>query len=210
MRSLGMSRVRGCAMRQRFIFAVCGVAALGFALHAAKAASPLQETMETCRHAEDAAQKIAACTTIITVSHDPKTLLRAYNTRGLALKDSGRSAEAIDDFDRVLQIGPVLPGYFDNRADALRAIGRYSESLSDSDHAIGMAPSCAFLYHTKAQTLDEQNRFGEALAVIDQELRVRPVDPRICPAPDAGAWEFRGKILGGGTRGPAALSRLRA
>lgn len=125
-------------MRQMKVLTLLGgLAAIMFA-DGVKAV-PLQNEMESCRHSENLSEKIAGCTEVIKASRDRRALLRAYNTRGLALCDLGRGAEAVGDFSRVIQLEPSIPGYFDNRARALRDAGRYSEALADSDYAIRMS-----------------------------------------------------------------------
>ncbi len=172
-------------MRQMKVLTLLGgLAAVMFA--AGAKAAPLQSEMESCRHSDDLSEKVAGCTAVIKASRDRRALLRAYNTRGLALCDLGRGAEAVDDFSRVIQIEPSIPGYFDNRARALRDAGRYSEALADSDRAIRMAPDYiregrpsstqerkkaqefAFLFMGKAETLEAIPRLQEALSEIDK------------------------------------------
>lgn len=151
-------------------------------------AAGLDDAMSACRHAGDLSQRVIGCTTIIERSHDRKSLLRAYNTRGLALCDLDRCAEAVTDFDQVVRLEPSIAGYFDNRARALRAAGRLDEAIAASDHAIRMAPGYTFLLLGKAHGLEDASRLDEALSTIGQASTLDPSD--------AGIWEFRGKVLG--------------
>lgn len=147
----------------------------------------LDTAYETCKHGTND-DRIAACGEVIDQVRDKTILLRAYNTRGLALCDLDRCDQAVEDFNHVIRLNPKIAGYFDNRARALRAAKRFSEAMADSEHAIAMAPTYAFVYLGKAHALEDQDRFDDALQTVDLAMQIERAN--------AGVYEYRGKILG--------------
>ena len=178
-------------MRGRWV----ALAGVGLALASPAYAVDLDNV---CRHAPDRNDRVAACGQVIDTTRDRKTLLRAYNTRGLALCTLKRCAEAVKDFEAVLRMDSSIAGYFDNYARSLRDAGRFDEALAAENRAIRMAPTYAFVYYGKAKIIEAQGNPSDALTVLNDAIRVEPNN--------AGLWEYRGKLLGLLARYPGAYA----
>ncbi len=74
------------------------------------------------------------------ISKSPKKP-RGYNERGLALLGSGRYAEAISDFNRLIELAPGLPMAWNNRGLVYMRLGRVGDAAKDFTRAIQLDPN---------------------------------------------------------------------
>ena len=64
----------------------------------------------------------------------------AYQGRGTALMLKGKMLEAIEDFNRVVELDPQIPWAYFNRGLAKVYLGRDSEAQTDFDECLRMRP----------------------------------------------------------------------
>jgi len=100
-----------------------------------------------------------------------------HTTRGVALRDSGRYAEAIASYDRAIALAPNYAAAHANRGVALRNLDRNDEALQSYDRAIALQPDFAQAYANRAMLLDELKRYPEALASYRRALQIHPDYP---------------------------------
>ncbi|MCX5712534.1 MAG: tetratricopeptide repeat protein, partial [Candidatus Omnitrophica bacterium] len=62
----------------------------------------------------------------------------AYYNRGLAYLKQGKSAQAIPDFNKVIEINPKDPEAYRNRAIAYHGIKEYNKAWEDVHKAEGL------------------------------------------------------------------------
>ena len=110
------------------------------------------------------------------------------NNKGLALRALGRYQEALDCFERGLDIDPHISYLWQNKGLALRALGREREALVCYDRSIEIAPGDSNLWKNKGYVLVDLGRYDEALACFEQGLKIAPQD--------SGLWLNMGAALG--------------
>lgn len=140
-----------------------------------------------CLGANSAPEKIERCSLVIRHSRRVRQLERAYLRRGNAYAEVGRFADALSDFNALIQINPKVAGYYDNRQYALKSMGRLREALDDANTTIRLAPTYSFGYRSRGNVYDAMGRYDSAIADFGKALSLEPRD--------AGLLIDRGKIL---------------
>ena len=160
-----------------------------FGWNAGAAALSLDTSTElhACRNSKDAADRIAHCSNVITISRSVPALVTAHNTRGLALVEVGRFREAIDDLSFVIAREPNVAGFYDNRQNAYRQSKMFDEALDDANKAIQLAPNYAFVFRGRANVYNDMGKYDLAAEDYSQAIRISPED--------GGLFIDRGKIF---------------
>src|SRR5262245_57772212 len=111
-------------------------------------------------------QAIALYTTALqdkTLANERRAVL--LSDRGVAYARQQNPKEAIDDFNRAIQLYPEYAALYNNRGNVLLAIGAVREAMKDFDRALLLSPGYAAAYSNRAGA---QVRLGETdLAVAD-------------------------------------------
>ena len=124
----------------------------------------------------------------------------AWYNQGVLLAQLGRNPEAINAFDRALQVRPGA-AIWNNRGTALLAIGRNEDALASFSQALALDPGYMAALYNRATALLQLQRPQQALA--DFELYLARV-------PDAfEAWNNRGAALQALGRHELALESYR-
>ncbi len=84
------------------------------------------------------------------LSRDPKLAL-AYNLRGMALRQTGSEQQALEDFDRAVEIAPDESNYF-QRAATYQLMGDHKKAISDLDRVITLIPGSPMGYLARAES----------------------------------------------------------
>ncbi len=94
---------------------------------------------------------------------------------GSALRDAGRSEEAIPLYEKVIRLNPLGPSYlYLNFGIALRNTGRFEEAVSAIKKAIQIAPNNILAHIGLAATYSMMGHEKEAHAEADEVLRINP------------------------------------
>jgi tetratricopeptide (TPR) repeat protein len=96
-----------------------------------------------------------------------------YN-KGIALDDQGRSQEALEAYDKVLEIDPQFKRSWNNKGYALTNLGRYQEAIEALDKALEIDPQYELAWNNKGRALDKLGRSQEALEAYDKALEIDP------------------------------------
>jgi tetratricopeptide (TPR) repeat protein len=107
---------------------------------------------------------------------------QAQGERSLAI---GRYEEALQAFDRVLQLKPSDPRIMASRAGALVQLGRHAEAEEALRCAVDLEPDVATHHSLRGEILRKLGRHQEALAELDRALELAPQD----------AWTIATKAL---------------
>jgi tetratricopeptide (TPR) repeat protein len=109
-------------------------------------------------------------------------------TRGKALREQGKHAEALPLFDRASQLDPNSYSAWFNVAYTLDDLGHYEQALVAYDRAISLNRNDATVWINKGFSLqDGLGRSQEALAAYEQALGLDPKDVL--------AWNGKGNAL---------------
>ena len=83
---------------------------------------------------------------------------------GIAHSQAGRYAEALDAFDRALQLNPAYAQAYAYKGDALTHLKRYEEALIAYDRALDLKPNDSANWHAHARVYRALSRMAEAEA----------------------------------------------
>jgi tetratricopeptide (TPR) repeat protein len=98
----------------------------------------------------------------------------AHAQRGRALYLEGRCGEAIEDFDRAVELGADSVEIHTLRGLALAGVQRREAALESYGRALALTPDYPFALVNRAILYRESRRFEEALADYGRALAVQP------------------------------------
>ena len=107
------------------------------------------------------------------LSRDPVMLALTNANLGSAFRDLGDDKDALECYDRAIEINPYQSNAYFGRGVLLRKQGKLTDAVRDFSRAVEIRPS-AEGYLRLGQTLAEAHRREEALAAIDQALKISP------------------------------------
>ncbi len=99
------------------------------------------------------------------------------SNHGMVLGHLGRHAEALDDYDRALELRPNYPEALNNRGVSLDALQRPFEAEQAYRRAVGLRPGYADAWANLGNTLRALGRPEEAVAACERALALRPEYP---------------------------------
>ncbi|MEH1767310.1 tetratricopeptide repeat protein [Nostoc sp.] len=85
-----------------------------------------------------------------------------------------RYPEALQDFDRAIELDPKYDWVIANRAFTYRLMERYTEALQDFDRAIELDPKSAGAIAGRGQTYKSMERYTQALQDFDRAIELDP------------------------------------
>ena len=91
---------------------------------------------------------------------------------GNQLHDLGRYAEALQAYERAIQLDPSFPDAHEGRGDALFSRGSYQEALQAYDRAIQLNPRYAHAYEGKGNALYNLKHYAEALDAYEKAIQL--------------------------------------
>jgi tetratricopeptide (TPR) repeat protein len=86
------------------------------------------------------------------------------NDRGVALARRQQHKDAIEDFNRAIQLYPEYAAVYNNRGSLLLGLGVVREAVKDFDRAIVLAPGYAAAYSNRAGAYIKLGQVDRALA----------------------------------------------
>ena len=88
-----------------------------------------------------------------------------------------RFDEALQSYDRAIQLKPDYPEAHNNRGIVLQELERFDEALQSYDRAIQLKPDYPEAYNNRGIALQELRRFDEALQSYDRAIQLKPDYP---------------------------------
>lgn len=114
------------------------------------------------------------------VAHDPsfspKQLEHIYRNRGNAYYYLGEYQQALDDYDRVIELNPTGASAYPNRGLAHFALKEYQKAIADYTRAIKLNPTYARAYNERGLVYEQLKEYQQALADYDQAIELNPDD----------------------------------
>jgi len=95
--------------------------------------------------------------------------------------------EALQAYEKAIELDPNLAMAWDGKGDALDFLGRNDEALQAHEKAIELDPNLAMAWNGKGNSLYMQNRYDEALQAYEKAIEL---DPNL-----AYAWCGKGTVL---------------
>lgn len=100
----------------------------------------------------------------------------AHNRLGEVCADTGRTDEALDNFEQAVELDPHHWRAVHNRGVAYATMARYDEAIADFDHTIKLNRNYPSAWFNRAELLYEQGKYTEAVADYTEVLRLQPDD----------------------------------
>ena len=99
------------------------------------------------------------------------------NDRGVAYARRQQHKEAIDDFNRAIQLYPEYPAVYNNRGNVLLGLGAVREAIKDFDRALLLAPGYAAAYSNRAGAYMKLGQIEQAIAGYTKAIQLTPTSP---------------------------------
>ncbi len=117
--------------------------------------------------------------------------------KAYCLNELSRYSEALESYDRALELDPKNVYAWNNRGNTLNSLSRYSEALESYDRTLELDPKDTIAWNNRGYTLYNLSRYSEALESYERALELDPKDTI--------AWNNRGYTLYNLSRYPEAL-----
>lgn len=98
----------------------------------------------------------------------------SHNHRGTVLKELRSYPEALQSYDRAIQLEPGRANFHNNRGIVLRVAGNYLEALAAFDRALALQPAYAQAFNNRGNTLNNLGRLEEALQSYERAMALEP------------------------------------
>ena len=98
----------------------------------------------------------------------------AYNNLGIVFFQRGQAAQAIDEYQKALEIKPDFLEARHNLANASASLGRSAEAIEQYQKALEINPDDAAAHNSLGTVLLQQGRPADAIAQYQQALRINP------------------------------------
>lgn len=136
-----------------------------------------EEVMQICRDAGgDWETQAAACLIATTLFDDADTRSEAHYFRGNALEELGRFQEAIEEFDRAIELVPAGVDAMVNRGLTYRRMGEPERARQDYDRAIEIDPDSRPARMNRAFLSIQTEDYTAALEDLNRLLSLDPTD----------------------------------
>jgi len=114
--------------------------------------------------------------------------VRAWYNKGCSLLESGNFKQALDCFDKALEINPHLSEPWNNKGLCLANLGKYNEAIAFYDKALKINPEKANAWNNKGVVLSKLGKYEDSITCFDKALEMdrKYID----------AWGNRAKSLG--------------
>lgn len=124
-----------------------------------------------------------ACRHVSIPKTDEKTAA-FWSNKGMSLQSLGRDQEALNCYDKAIEINPRYAVGWYNKGNSLDSLGRYDEAISCYDRSLEANPRYAATWYNKGLSLASLSRYEKAIDCYDKALEI---DPRY-----AAAWNNKG------------------
>ena len=112
---------------------------------------------------------------------------QVWNNEGAVLNGLGKYDEAIQAYEKAIEINPQYALAWNGKGVALSVQGKYDEAITAFDRAIEINPQDASAWNNKGNALDSQGKYDEAIQAYDKAIEI---DPQM-----ATVWNNKGRAL---------------
>ncbi len=110
----------------------------------------------------------------VNIGNGNLTQAKQYYNKGNALATLDKYSEAIDCFDKAIELNPNHARAYSNKGNALYDLDNYSEAIDCFDKAIELNPNHAHAYSNKGNALYDLGKHSEAIDWFDQAIKLNP------------------------------------
>jgi tetratricopeptide (TPR) repeat protein len=97
-----------------------------------------------------------------------------YSDRGVARWRLNQTKEAIDDFNKSIQLSPENAAVYNNRGNALMDLGHPDEAVKDFDRAIALSPNYGAAYNNRGNARVGLGQYGLAFQDFRKAVELMP------------------------------------
>ena len=97
-----------------------------------------------------------------------------YFCRGTVNYMSGRSDQAISDYEKAIEFNPQCAKVYNNRGGAYLALGQYTEAISNFNQAIELDPKYGSAYHNRANAYLGSGQYTGAILDYTNTIELDP------------------------------------
>jgi len=119
-------------------------------------------------------EAIMACEEALKINPKHELALCNLDEVGACLGESGKYLEAIDVFNKILEIDPTNVHALANKANALIYLHKDEDAITMCNKALAYAPQDIEALNKKAAALTNLNKFQEAMEIFDKVLKMNP------------------------------------
>jgi tetratricopeptide (TPR) repeat protein len=98
----------------------------------------------------------------------------AYNNRGVAYASLGNYRQAIEDFNRVIEIKPDYAETYLNRGLAYDDLGNYRQAIEDFNRVIEIKPGFAEAYLNRGLAYNNLGNYRQAIEDYNRAIEIKP------------------------------------
>ena len=120
-------------------------------------------------------------------SDSPPESAATWNENGTSLYSKGKYSEALQAFDKAIELNPTIPQIWYNKGNALFIQDRYDEAVTAYDKVVELNPQYAYAWFAKGRALNYLKKYDEALLCFNKSIELNPRDFE--------AWINKGKVL---------------
>jgi tetratricopeptide (TPR) repeat protein len=97
-----------------------------------------------------------------------------YSDRGIAKWRSGQTKEAIEDFNKSIQLSPENANVYNNRGNALMDLSHPDEAVKDFDRAIALSPNYGAAYNNRGNARVALGQYDAAFQDFRKAVELMP------------------------------------
>lgn len=97
-----------------------------------------------------------------------------YSDRGVAKWRMKQTKEAIDDFNKAIELSPEIATAYNNRGNVLMDLGHPNEALKDFDRAITLSPNYGVAYNNQGNAYAALHQYNDAFHAFRKATALLP------------------------------------
>jgi len=109
-----------------------------------------------------------------TIAKYPHRIPDAYNNRGFYYSETGRYAQAVEDFDEAIMLNPNVAKVWLNRGNALASMRRYNESLVSLNRSLALQGNNADTWNNRGALKLEMGDNAGTIADCTRAIALNP------------------------------------
>ena len=150
-------------------------------------AIPSENTLNNAQADSQVATPTHEVTETPIVTETPEVTAKVWYDKGYTLYNMGKYEEAIQAYDKAIEIDPRYADAWNNKGAVLENMGKYDEAIQACDKAIEINPQFADAWNNKGFALENMGRYDEAMQAYDKVIEI---DPQF-----AYAWNNKGTVF---------------
>jgi tetratricopeptide (TPR) repeat protein len=130
---------------------------------------------------------VRKCNGLLQAESNNIVYAKVWSNRGTALANLGKYQQAIECFDKAIEINPDDISIWNSKGTAFHYLSKYQQAIECFDKAIEINPNDADGWCAKGLSLDYLKEYQQAIECFDKAIEINPDDPD--------AWYDKGVAL---------------